>query len=246
MSAGEPSVDDRGRCPRRILRRAILKLGLGGVCLSAVSPVIVLGQNDPAHKPGVGKTVDICPMYLGGKNWQPAAFNPKTRLIYIPTSANLCSSMTGAKPEYRAGSTYTGGRSTLFIAPNADHLGETAAWNVDTAKKVWSYNFPKSSNWGGLLTTGSGLVFGGGTADRFFRALDASTGQLLWQTPTNSGVMGQPSTFTVNGKQYIAVMSGWGGDARGVQAQLNRLRPGEFPEVPDGGALWVFTLSAER
>ena len=203
-------------------------------------------EYNPEHKPGVGKTVDICPMWVGAKNWQPAAFNPKTRLLYVPTSANLCSSLTGTKPEYRAGSTFTGGRNTLFIAPGADHLGETQAWNVDTGKKVWTYNFPKSSNWGGLLTTGSGLVFGGGTADRLFRALDASTGRLLWQAPTNSGVMGQPSTFMINGKQYIAVMSGWGGDARGVQAQLNRLRPGEFPEVPDGGALWVFTLSGAQ
>jgi alcohol dehydrogenase (cytochrome c) len=86
------------------------------------------------------------------------------------------------------------------------------------------------------------VVFGGGTEDRMFRALDSATGQLLWQAPTNSGVMGQPSTFMIDGKQYVAVMSGWGGDARGVQAQLNRIRPGEFPEVPDGGAIWVFTL----
>jgi len=200
-------------------------------------------EYDPARKPGVGKTVDFCPMWLGGKNWQPAAFSPKTRLIYIPTSANLCSSMTGTTPVYRPGSTYTGGRNTLFIAPGADHVGETQAWNVDTGKKVWSYNFPTSSNWGGLLATASGLVLGGGTADRMFRALDASTGRLLWQMPTNSGVMGQPSTFMIDGKQYVAVFSGWGGDARGVQGRLNALRPGEFPEVPDGGALWVFTLS---
>jgi len=79
-----------------------------------------------------------------------------------------------------------------------------------------------------------------------FRALEASTGQLLWQMPTNSGVMGQPSTFTVEGKQYVAVMSGWGGDARGVQARLNAIRPGEFPEVPDGGAIWVFTLPVDK
>ncbi len=212
----------------------------------SIDPKTGRAEYNTEHKPGVGKTVDICPMWVGAKNWQPAAFNPKTRLLYVPTSANLCSSLTGTKPEYRAGSTYTGGRNTLFIAPGADHLGETQAWNVDTAQKAWTYNFPKSSNWGGLLTTGSGLVFGGGTADRMFRALDASTGRLLWQAPTNSGVMGQPSTFMINGKQYVAVMSGWGGDARGVQAQLNRLRPGEFPEVPDGGALWVFTSSGAQ
>ena len=58
--------------------------------------------------------------------------------------------------------------------------------------------------------------------------------------------MGQPSTFMINGKQDVAVMSGWGGDARGVQGRLNGLRPGEFPEVHDGGALWVFTLSGDQ
>ena len=211
-----------------------------------VDPKTGRPEYDPQHKPGVGKAADFCPMYLGAKNWQPASFSPKTRLIYIPTSANLCSTMTGQKPSYQAGTAYTGGRSELFIVPGADHIGETAAWNVDTGKKVWSHNFAKSPNWGGLLTTASGLVFGGGTPDRMFRALDASTGKLLWQMPTNSGVQGQPSTFMVEGRQYIAVMSGWGGDARGVQARLNRLRPGEFPEVPDGGAIWVFTLPASR
>jgi alcohol dehydrogenase (cytochrome c) len=198
------------------------------------------------HKPGVGKSASFCPMRLGAKNWQYAAFNPKTRMIYVPTSANICSTMIGSKPDYRAGSTYTGGRSEQFIAPGADHVGETQAWSVDTGEKAWSYNFPYSANWGSLLTTGSGLVFGGGTADRMFRALDASTGKLLWEAPTSSGVMGQPVTFMVNGKQYVAVMSGWGGDARGVQAGLNRIRPGDFPEVPDGGSIWVYTLPTEQ
>jgi alcohol dehydrogenase (cytochrome c) len=203
-------------------------------------------EYDPERKPAVGKTVEFCPMYLGAKNWQPAAFNPKTRLIYIPTSANLCTRMTGLEPEYVPGRTFTGGRNELLIAPGADHIGETAAWNVDTGKKVWSHDFANSTNWGGILTTAGGLVFGGGTADRMFRALDASTGKLLWQIPTNSGVMGQPATFMVEGRQYVAVLSGWGGDARGVQARLNRLRPGEFPEVPDGGVIWVFALPASR
>ena len=97
-----------------------------------------------------------------------------------------------------------------------------------------------------IISHASALVCGGGTADRMFRALDAQTGKLLWRMPTNSGVMGQPSTFMINGKQHVAVMSGWGGDARAVQTRLNVLRPGEFPEVPDGGALWVFALSDDE
>jgi hypothetical protein len=56
------------------------------------------------------------------------------------------------------------------------------------------------------------------------------------------GVIGQPSSFEIDGRQYIAVQSGWGIDARGMQTRLNTARPGEFPEVPEGGAIWVFAL----
>jgi alcohol dehydrogenase (cytochrome c) len=75
-----------------------------------------------------------------------------------------------------------------------------------------------------------------------FHAFDASTGQLLWEFPTNSGIIGQPSSFMVDGKQYVAVQSGWGIDSRGMEARLNTLFPGEYPEVPEGGAVWVFAV----
>ena len=86
------------------------------------------------------------------------------------------------------------------------------------------------------------LVFSGGTNDRMFHAFDAATGQLLWEFPTNSGVIGQPSSFEVNGKQYIAVQSGWGIDSRSMEGRLNALFPGKYPEVPEGGAIWVFAV----
>ena len=116
------------------------------------------------------------------------------------------------------------------------------AWNVDTGKRVWTHNYENSPNWGPMLATGGGLVFSGGTNDRKFHAFDATTGKLLWEFPTNSGITGQPTTFMVDGKQYVAVQSGWGGDARGMQALLNGLFPGEYPEVPEGGAVWVFAV----
>jgi alcohol dehydrogenase (cytochrome c) len=100
----------------------------------------------------------------------------------------------------------------------------------------------KSPNWGGVMTTASGLVFHGGTADRKIHAFDAKNGKLLWEFPTSSGIEAPPSTFMVDGKQYLAISSGWGGDSRGMQATLNRLFPGEYPEVPEGGSVWVFAL----
>ena len=116
------------------------------------------------------------------------------------------------------------------------------AWNVDTGKRVWTHNYATSPNWGPMLATAGGLVFSGGTNDRKFHAFDASTGKLLWEFPTNSGIVGQPSSFMVDGKQYIAVQSGWGVDSRGMQTRLNEASPGEFPDVPEGGAVWVFAV----
>lgn len=197
---------------------------------------------DPERQPGTGKSAEFCPSHWGGKNWPPIAFSPKTRMIYVPANENLCDAMIGRQVTYVAGRAYTGGTSRMFLAPGADHIGEVQAWNVDTGARVWTHPFATSANWGPMLATGGGVVFAGGTNDRLFRAFDASTGAVLWEFPTNSGVIGQPSAFAVDGKQYVAVQSGWGIDARAMQARLNGLFPGEYPEVPEGGAVWVFGL----
>ncbi len=197
---------------------------------------------DPAHQPGTGKNAEFCPSHWGGKNWPPIAFSPKTRMIYIPANENLCGSMVGRKVEYSAGRTYTGATSNLLLAPGADHIGEVQAWNVDTGARVWTHTYATSTNWGPMLATGGGLVFSGGTQDRAFHAFDAASGKLVWEFPTNSGIVGPPSSFRIDGTQYIAVQAGWGVDARTMQARLNRISPGKFPEVPEGGAIWVFAV----
>jgi alcohol dehydrogenase (cytochrome c) len=197
---------------------------------------------DPARRPGTGQEAEFCPSHWGGKNWPPVAFSPKTRMVYIPANENLCSSIIGRPVTYSPGRIFTGATNTLMLAPGADHIGEVQAWNVDTGKRVWTHSFATSANWGPMLATAGGLVFSGGTNDRKFRAFDASSGKVLWEYPTNSGVIGQPVSFMIEGKQYIAVQSGWGIDARAMQVRLNRLSPGAFPEVPEGGAIWVFAV----
>ncbi len=197
---------------------------------------------DPDHKPGTGKRATFCPSLWGGKNWPPVAFSPKTRLLYIPANENLCETMTGAPVSYSAGQRYVGATYTFSIAEGADHVGEVQAWNVDTGKRVWTHTYATSPNWGPMLATGGGLVFSGGTNDREFHAFDAKSGKLLWKFPTNSGIIGQPTSFLAGGRQYVAVQSGWGVDSQGMETQLNALRPGDFPEVPEGGAIWVFAI----
>jgi alcohol dehydrogenase (cytochrome c) len=197
---------------------------------------------DPARQPGTDKTAEFCPSHWGGKNWPPIAFSPGTRMIYIPANENLCTTMTGRPIAYSPGRVFIGATRTIQIAPGADHIGEVQAWNVDTGKRVWTHTFASSTNWGPMLATAGGLVFSGGTNDRLFRAFNAATGELVWEFPTNSGIVGQPSSFMVDGKQYIAVQSGWGIDARAMQSALNVVAPGSYPEVPEGGAVWVFAL----
>jgi alcohol dehydrogenase (cytochrome c) len=199
---------------------------------------------DPEHKPGTGKAANFCPGLSGGKNWPPIAFNPETRMIYIPANENICTTITGQQPQpYNPQRGYSFASIQTAIVPGATHFGEVQAWNVDTGKKVWTHTFATSHNWGPMLTTAGELVFSGGTNDRMFRAYDARNGKVLWEFPTNSGVLSQPTSFAIDGKQYIAVMSGWGVDARGVQGTLTAgLAPGLLAPVPEGGSIWVFAL----
>jgi alcohol dehydrogenase (cytochrome c) len=203
---------------------------------------------DPERKPGTGKRADTCPGAHGGKTWPPAAYSPQTRMIYLPADNNMCGTSTGAPVEYVPGRNFTGtvrgggGPPAPIIVPGATHFGEVQAWNVDTGKLAWKHDYAKSPNWGALLATAGGLVFTGGTSDRKFHAFDAKTGELLWEFPTSSGILAPPVSFLIDGKQYIAVLSGWGGDSSGAQSTLNNAFPGEFPPVPEGGSMWVFAL----
>ena len=195
---------------------------------------------DEEKKPGVGKPATFCPSLWGGKDWPPAAFSPRTRLLYIPANDNVCSHMTGIEEEYRKGRTFMGAESELIVDGEAGFIGELQAWNVDTAEEVWSVQF-EHHNWGPVLATAGDVVFMGGTNDRYFRAFDATTGEVLWQQRTNSGVTGVPSSYAVNGKQYIAVLSGYGVDAEREQEWLRTLGESDLV-VPQGGVLWVFAL----
>jgi alcohol dehydrogenase (cytochrome c) len=211
-----------------------------------LDPVTGRPEVDPDRKPGTGKRAEYCPNAHGGKNWPPIAYSPKTRMIYLPANNNLCGASMGVPATYTPGRAFVGidrAGGGASLAPGADHVGEVQAWNVDTGQRVWTHNYARSPNWGSMLATGGGLVFAGGTADRKLHVFDAATGKILWESDAlNSGVLAPPTTFLVNGKQYIAIESGWGGDVQGMQATLNRLVPGEYPPVPTGGAVYVFAV----
>lgn len=195
---------------------------------------------DPERIPWIGEATEFCPSLWGGKDWPPAAYNPNTRLLYIPANDNHCGSIEGFDVEYVAGQSYTGARTTFEIVEDAGFIGELQAWNLDTMEEVWSVEF-ESHNWGPVLTTGGNLVFMGGTNDRYFRAFHAETGETLWEFRTNSGITGVPTTFEIDGTQYVAVQSGWGVDAASMHGRI-AAQLGWDPDVPQGGVVWVFAV----
>ncbi|GAA5533737.1 PQQ-dependent dehydrogenase, methanol/ethanol family [Deinococcus aluminii] len=191
---------------------------------------------DPQHRPDIGKQVNACPSFLGGKNWQPAAYSPQTKLIYIPSN-EWCMNIKGAQTKYAAGEAYVGAEFELNPVPNLGYVGKLQAVDPVTGRQVWKQTW-QAPLWAGVLTTGGGLVFTGNTANRDFMAFDARTGKQLWSFKTNSGIVGTPISFSVNGKQYVGVFSGYGGAIplwAGPMAQLTK-------DTPRGGVFWVFAV----
>ena len=203
---------------------------------------------NPERTPGMGKAVNFCPSLWGGKDWPPEAWNPKTKLFYIPANNNLCSELPKADEiTYKKGDLYIGypidgvlGSLRYKDGKKPATIGELQAWDLNTGKLAWVHKFDRPI-WSPLLTTGGNLIFTGGTNDKVFRAFDAKTGKVLWQYNMPSGVTAVPSSFEIDGEQYIAVQAGWGIDAQRMQSGIDAL-DSQVTLVPQGGTVMVFKL----
>jgi lanthanide-dependent methanol dehydrogenase len=158
--------------------------------------------------PQVGKTVvNICPVADGAKDWQPSAWSPGTKLIYVPHQ-HLCMNWKIEDVGYIAGTPYVGATVDMYAGPGG-YRGEFMAWDPVQKKKMWAIH-EKFPVWSGAVVTAGDVAFYG-TMDRHFKAVDAKTGKVLWDFVTPSGIIGQPVTYAVNGVQYVAILSGVGG-----------------------------------
>ncbi|HVR25947.1 MAG TPA: PQQ-dependent dehydrogenase, methanol/ethanol family [Candidatus Polarisedimenticolia bacterium] len=202
---------------------------------------------DESKRPGAHQGAEFCPSIGGGKDWPPEAWSPQTKLLYIPANDNVCAYLPkGEVPEADSKGFYVGYDvdsifgSVRTGAGASDHLGELQAWDLNTGKRVWQHNF-KTILWSPLLVTGGDILFAGGTPDRLFRAFNARTGDQLWSFPLPSGAIGVPTSFAVDGEQYVAVTTGWDLDARGLQNGIDEIQ-GTKTVVPKAGTLLVFKL----
>ncbi|MFQ3323934.1 MAG: quinohemoprotein ethanol dehydrogenase [Pseudomonadales bacterium] len=160
----------------------------------------------------------MLPGPLGAHNWHPMSFSPDTGLVYIPAQEAPWIYGSDENYSYKEGAWNTGTDMELAVLPTdiavfkqlkAMLKGRLVAWDPVTQKEKWSFEHGGPWN-GGVLSTSGGLVFQG-TADAHFAAYDASNGERLWKYFTQTGVAAAPITYQINGEQYVAVASGWGG-----------------------------------
>ncbi|MFL5328514.1 MAG: methanol/ethanol family PQQ-dependent dehydrogenase [Gemmataceae bacterium] len=212
-------------------------------------------DNEEKH-PKMGKVIrDVAPIAPGAKDWQPSAWSPRTKLLYIPHQT-MSMDYEEAEVSYIAGTPYVGANVKYHadpVEPGDGSRGAFSAWDPVQKKKVWSIK-EKFPVWCGALTTGTDLVFYG-TMDGYFKAVNARTGDALWQAKVGSGIIGQPMTYRgPDSKQYVAVLSGVGGWSGSiVSADLDVRDPtaangwgAGMKDLPQhttkGGMLYVFGL----
>ncbi len=180
---------------------------------------------------------DICPNLVGGKNWMPMSFNPKTGLVYIPTN-NLCMDLEGVQEEYKRGQFFLGVNFDLDKPGPGGYLGGLKAWDPVAQKEVWFNKDDLPFN-GGTMTTTTGLVFAGDIKGTF-RAMDAKSGKELWKFNAGSGISAAPISYTLDGKQYVAVVSG---RTQSMPAFFGKIGEKMIAASPEGGTLYVFALN---
>lgn len=193
---------------------------------------------DMSLYPDDGERKLVCPHAGGGRSWIPGAYNPETQTLYVP-AVESCMDLMPTGDGMGSGALSAGYNWMIRPRDDSDGLyGHIQAINVaENMTEAWveRQRAPQST---GLLATAGGLVFGG-ALDRNLTAYDDQTGEALWQVKLNDVPNTNPVTFAVDGKQYVAIVVGYGG---AQTATFGRLVPEiTLPAVPSS-SVWVFEL----
>jgi len=201
----------------------------------AIDPKTGQLRYHPNMIPQEGVPIKFCPGVTGVKSWKAMAYHPETQAFYIPLFPH-CQQMTFRLPR---GQTDRGD----FVHPKSpDHLGDFVAMDMKTGKVLWRHRTPTPPTTSAITTAGGLVVVG--DWDRYVRIYDVRDGKILFQTRLPSPAGGSPSTFSVGGRQYIAVPVGTGSGGNWVTIP-RRLVPANIKAQPYGEwmtGVFVFAL----
>jgi glucose dehydrogenase len=198
-----------------------------------------------------GIITDICPSLEGGKSpASPAAYSPHTGFFYTATN-NLCMSFQATHVTRIAGTPFIGA-TTPYTAGPGGYMGAFVAWDAARGRKIWEIR-EKFPVWSGAVVTAGDVVFYG-TLDGWFKAADATSGRELWKFKVGSGVVSAPISYRgPDGKQYVALYAGIGGDWFLLSGDVRSDDPADVRPPADfapdlarhtsqGGMVWIFGL----
>ncbi len=175
-------------------------------------------MNPAARYDVTGKPFQGAPSPHGAHSWMPMSFDPKTGLVYIPVQEggftyapdqHWVHKSMGVNMAMDMASVSMPQDPKIKTAAMQTIKGHLAAWDPIQQKEVWRQGLKGPWN-GGIVSTAGGVIFEGNAAGEF-ASYRADNGEKLWSFDAQSPVMAGPVTFTVNGEQYVAVLSGWGG-----------------------------------
>ncbi len=162
------------------------------------------------HSPfEIGRNTPACPSAMGGKDQQPCSVDPKDpSKFYCPTNNWCMEDEPQERTHTQQGTVYV--FANVYMYPEKPGIsGKIKKFDVLTGKADWEIPDPYP-NWGGTMDTDGGLMFyGSNNGD--FRAVDRKSGKVVWQQRLGSGIIGNPITYKVKGKQYVSIFAGLGG-----------------------------------
>jgi PQQ-dependent dehydrogenase (methanol/ethanol family) len=201
----------------------------------------------------IGKNTQACPSAMGGKDQQPASVDPKEpNIFYVPTNNWCMEDEPQARTHTQQGTVYVFANVYMY-EEKPGIAGKLKKFDVLTGKTIWEIP-DRYPNWSGTLNTDGGLVFYGSLGGDF-RAVDRKTGKIVWHQKLGSGVIGNPISYEIKGKQYISVFAGIGGwiglpvtagldfsDKFGAIGATAMAKATKLNLVPQGGMLYTFRL----